>query len=282
MAVSGASSGALFLAILLSALSAHAELRPEWEFGAGATAFTLPDYRGSDESRAYLFPFPYVIYRGDKLRVDRGGVRGVLFETDRVEFDLSMSATPPVDSDKNRARRGMPRLDPTLEIGPRLNVTLVRDRVNDRALTFRLPVRAVIATDLSHADSAGYVAYPHLTLETRPVFFGGKWNVGLQAGPLYGSRKYHRYFYAVDPEFATPERPAYAASGGYSGTLALASITRRFRSVWVGAFARYDTLKGAAFESSPLMRRDYSVMAGVAFAWVFAESERRVEVDVDD
>jgi outer membrane scaffolding protein for murein synthesis (MipA/OmpV family) len=262
--------------------SAHAELRPEWEFGVGATAFTLPDYRGSDESRAYLFPFPYVIYRGDKLRVDRQGVRGVFFESERVELDLSMSATPPVDSDKNRARQGMPRLDPTLEIGPRLNLRLMGERARDWAVNLRMPVRAVIATDLSHAEGAGYVAYPHLTFDTRPTFFGGRWNLGLQAGPLFATRRYHRYFYAVDAQFATPERPAYAASGGYSGALALASITRRFRSVWVGAFARYDTLKGAAFESSPLMRRDYSVMAGVAFAWVFAESEHKVEVDVDD
>jgi outer membrane scaffolding protein for murein synthesis (MipA/OmpV family) len=260
----------------------QAELRPEWEFGVGATAFTLPDYRGSDESRSYLFPFPYVIYRGEKLRVDRQGVRGVFFETDRVEFDLSMSATPPVDSEDNRARQGMPRLDPTLEIGPRLNVKLMGSRVRDWAVNLRLPVRAVIATDLSHAEGAGYVAYPHLTFDTRPTFLGGRWNLGLQAGPLFGTRRYHRYFYAVDPEFATADRPAYAAHGGYSGTLALASITRRFRSLWIGGFARYDTLKGAAFESSPLMRRDYSVMAGVAFAWVFAESERKVEVDVDD
>jgi outer membrane scaffolding protein for murein synthesis (MipA/OmpV family) len=273
---------ALLAALLPLAHPALAELRPEWEFGAGATAFSLPDYRGSDESRAYLLPFPYVIYRGDKLRVDRGGVRGVLFETDRFEFDLSLSGTPPVDSDKNRARQGMPSLDPTLEIGPRLNVTLLRDRVNNRALTFRLPVRAVIATDLSHAEGAGYVAYPHLTFETRPVFFGGRWNVGLQAGPLFATRAYHSYFYAVEPQFATPERPAYAPGGGYSGTLALASISRRWQRYWIGAFARYDTLKGAAFESSPLMRRDYSVMAGIAFAWVFAESARKVEVDVDD
>jgi len=271
--------GALFLFVVFSA---HAELRPEWEFGAGATAFTLPDYRGSDESRTYVFPFPYVIYRGAKLRLDRGGVRGVFFETDRVQFDLSMTATPPVDSDKNRAREGMPHLDPTLEAGPRLNVTLVRDRVKEWALTFRLPVRAVVATDLSHWKGAGYTMYPHLSLDTRPVLLGGKWNVGLQAGPLYGTRGYHEYFYEVAPEFATGERPAYEARGGYSGALALASITRRFRRIWVGAFARYDTLKGAAFEASPLVRRDYAVMAGFAVAWVFAESERQVEVDVDD
>jgi outer membrane protein len=275
-------AASLALLLCASASLAHAELRPEWEFGVGATAFSLPDYRGSDESRAYLLPFPYVIYRGDKLRVDRQGVRGVFFESERVEFDLSLSATPPVDSDKNRARQGMPRLDPTLEIGPRLNVKLIGERARDWALNLRMPVRAVIATDLSHAEGAGYVAYPHFTFDTRPAFFGGRWNLGLQAGALFATRKYHSYFYAVEPQFATLERAAYAASGGYSGTLALASITRRWPRYWVGAFARYDTLKGAAFESSPLMRRDYSVMAGVAFAWVFAESERKVEVDVDD
>jgi outer membrane scaffolding protein for murein synthesis (MipA/OmpV family) len=176
----------------------------------------------------------------------------------------------------------MPHLDPTLEVGPRLNVKLMANRARDWALNLRIPLRAVIATDLSDVEGAGFLAYPHLSFDTRPAFFGGRWSLGLQAGPLFATRKYHSYFYAVEPQFATPERPAYAASGGYSGALALASITRRFQSVWVGAFARYDTLKGAAFESSPLMRRDYSVMAGVAFAWVFAESARKVEVEVDD
>ncbi|MCD6040476.1 MAG: hypothetical protein K0R40_79 [Burkholderiales bacterium] len=271
------------LALLCAcALQARAELKPEWELGAGVTGFTLPDYRGSDENRGYVLPFPYAIYRGEKVRLDRGGVRGLFLDTDRVQLDLSMTATPPVDSDKNRAREGMPHLDPTLEVGPRLKITLARDRLDDWALSFRLPVRAVVATDFSHWKGAGYTAYPHLALDTRPVFLGGRWNLGLQAGPLYGTRAYHKYFYQVDPEHATPERPAYEARGGYSGALAIASITRRFQKLWVGAFIRYDTLKGAAFESSPLVRRDDALMAGLAFAWVFAESASKVEVDVDD
>ena len=242
----------------------------------------MPDYRGSDESQTYVLPFPYVIYRGDRLRVDRQGVRGVLFESERFEFDLSLNATPPVDSDENRARQGMPHLDPTIEIGPRLNVKLVQDRAREWALNFRMPLRAVIATDLSRVEGAGYTAYPHLTLDMRPLLFGVKWNLGLQAGPLYATRRYHEYFYGVEPQFATPERPAYEARGGYSGTLALASITRRFPKFWVGAFARYDTLKGASFEDSPLLRRDYAVMAGIAVAWVFMESQKRVDIEVDD
>jgi MipA family protein len=50
----------------------------------------------------------------------------------------------------------------------------------------------------------------------------------------------------------------------------------------VGGFARYEALKGAAFESSPLMRRDYAFTAGIAIAWIFAESNTKVEVDVED
>ena len=266
----------------LIALPAHAELRPEWEFGLGATGFTFPDYRGSDESRGYLLPFPYVIYRGDFLRVDRQGVRGVFFETDRVEFDVSISGTPPVDSSKNRARAGMPDLDPTFEIGPRMNIVLVRNPDRSKALSFRLPVRAVIATDLSYADSQGWTAYPNLTYDARPHFLEGRWRLGLQAGMLYATTHYHQYFYGVDEQFATPERPAFTAKGGYSGAAFSASLTRRFQKIWVGAFARYENLKGVAFESSPLMRRDYAFTAGVAFAYIFAESKNKVEVDVED
>ena len=268
---------ALLAFALALAPPAYAELRPEWELGAGATAFELPDYRGSDESRTYVLPFPYAIYRGERLRVDRQGVRGMFFESDRVEVDLSMNATPPVD-EKNRAREGMPHLHPTIEIGPRLNFILLRDRPNERALTLRLPVRAVVATDFSDARWAGLTAYPHLSADLR----ASGWNVGVQAGPLFATGRYHDYFYSVEPQFATAERPAYDARSGYSGALALASITRRFEKVWVGAFARYDALKGAAFESSPLVRRDHSLMWGIAVAWVFAESARQVEVDVED
>ena len=270
------------LLLLICALPARAELRPELEFGLGATGFTFPDYRGSDESRAYLLPFPYVIYRGNFLRVDRQGARAVFLETDRIEFDFSLSGTPPVDSSKNRAREGMPDLDPTIEIGPRMNVILARSADRAKALSFRLPVRAVIATDLSYADAEGWTAYPNLTYDSRPHFFEGRWRLGLQAGLLYATSRYHQYFYGVDEQFATPQRPAFAAKGGYSGAALAASLTRRFQKIWVGAFARYENLKGVAFESSPLMRRDYAVTAGVAFAYIFAESKNRVEVDVED
>ena len=261
----------------LAPLHGRAEPRPLWEFGLGATALRLPDYRGSDESRSYVYPLPYLVYRGERVRVDRQGARAVLLESQRVELDFSAYATPPVDSSKNQARQGMSDLDPTLEMGPQLNFMLARDPAKDWRLDLRLPLRAVIATDFQHVRRAGYVLYPHLNLNLRPEVFAGKWNVGLQAGPLFATREYHRYFYGVDPQFATAQRPAYEASGGYSGALALATLSRRIGKLWMGGFVRYDRLQGASFENSPLVKQSHSVMAGFAFAWVFAESGRRVD-----
>lgn len=271
---------AILLAMMVwaAALPARAAELPLWEFGVGALGLRLPDYRGSDENRSYLYPFPYVVYRGDAVRVDREGIRGILFESDRLELGFSLYGTPPADSAKNRTRQGMPDLDPTLEAGPRLNVTLLRDRARDWRLDLRLPLRAVIASDFSDVNAIGFVFAPHLQLEMRPAFLDGTWNLGVQTGPLYASSRFHRYFYAVEPQFATPERPAYSPGGGYSGALVLVSLSRRFRSFWLGAFARYDTLKGAVFEDSPLVKRDHSVMAGISLAWVFAESRQRVQV----
>lgn len=121
-----------------------------------------------------------------------------------------------------------------------------------------------------------------MSLTTRPIIAGVKWNFGAQVGPVFATSEYHEYFYGVGPDVATPERPVFQASGGYSGTYALVSLSRRFPRVWVGAFARYDMLKNAVFEDSPLVRRDYAFMAGIALAWVFAESSKKVEVDVDE
>ena len=108
--------------------------------------------------------------------------------------------------------------------------------------------------------------------------FSGRWNLGITTGPIFATGKYHEYYYGVDPQFATAQRPAYSARGGYSGWMGLVSLSRRYQRLWVGAFARYDALRGAVFDDSPLVRRQSSWMAGIAAAWVFAESDRMVDV----
>jgi outer membrane scaffolding protein for murein synthesis (MipA/OmpV family) len=84
----------------------------------------FPAYRGSDERRTYVLPVPYVAYRGKFLKVDRERIRGLFFKNDKAELDVSLSGSVPVKSADNRARQGMPNLEPTLEMGPTLNLFL--------------------------------------------------------------------------------------------------------------------------------------------------------------
>lgn len=261
----------LLMVACLLAPSARAGELPRWELGLGLGGLVLPDYRGSDEQHSYLLLLPYVQYRGEIFQIDREGAHGKLFASDRVRLELSVSAGPPASSDDNVARRDMPDIDPAVEIGPSLEILLARDAVRQSAWLVRLPWRAVFATDFRHVDEIGWVFAPSLNYETRN---NSGWGLGVTAGPLYASEKYHDYYYEVPSAFATTTRPAYDASGGYSGSRLTFTASRRFPDFWVGAFARYDRLSGAAFEDSPLVKKKSSFMAGVGIAWVLAEAKR--------
>jgi hypothetical protein len=180
----------------------------------------------------------------------------------------------------------MPDLKPTLELGPLLNVTLWANRPTVRnspaRLTLRLPVRAVLTYRDGEPRDAGWVATPLLNFDLR--FPAGapesnRWNFGVLAGVLYGSRPHHAYFYDVAAPFATATRPAYAASGGYGGWQAIAGVSRRMQRWWFGGFVKYDDLRDASFADSPLVTARTHISGGVAVAYIFAQSERRVERD---
>jgi outer membrane scaffolding protein for murein synthesis (MipA/OmpV family) len=257
--------------------SAGAEQLPLWEAGAGAAVIDFPDYRGSDERRTYVLPIPYVIYRGETLKIDRQRVRGLLFSGPLAELDFSASGSVPVRSRDNSAREGMPDLDPTLELGPSLNVFLYRSANGAANFELRLPLRAIVASDFKNVSYEGIIFHPHINLDLKGVFPGSGWNMGLLAGPVFGDRRYHQYFYSVAPQFSAPGRPAYEAKGGYSGMQFIGSVSKRFQNYWVGAFVKADGLHGAAFEDSPLVKKKSAFAGGVAVAYVFAKSSRLVE-----
>jgi len=270
---------AIWLWPFLAVVPAMAHELPKWEVGAGMLALSIPDYRGSKESESYLLPFPYFVYRGETLRVDRDGITGGLFRSERVRMDLSLNLGQPTDSDQNEARKGMPDLETTVEIGPSLKVLLAANEKRSAAWSLQFPLRGAFATDLRDVEFVGWFFSPHLNYETRTFTAGGYWDFEASAGPLYATQQYHDYFYSVAPRYATPTRPAYEANGGYSGFRLTLTLTRRFDSFWIGAFARYDNLHGAAFEDSPLVTQDYSLMAGVGVAWVLATSKSMVQMD---
>jgi MipA family protein len=86
------------------------------------------------------------------------------------------------------------------------------------------------------------------------------------------------HFYDVAPADATATRPAYSAAGGYAGSQFVTALSRRYPSSWAGFFLKYDTLRGAQFEGSPLVRRRDNLSFGFAMSWVLKTSESMVSV----
>lgn len=272
---------ALFAALALGAMpAARAAERPLWELGAGVSVLQFPAYRGSEENRLFVLPVPYVVYRGDFLKADRRGLRAAFFDSERAELSLSLAASPPASSEHVDARAGMDDLEPTIELGPSLDLRLARSADERLRLRARLPLRAGLTVS-SRPESTGWQFTPQLTLDWKDPGGLDGWTLGLVAGPIFGDRRQHRYFYGVGARDATPQRPAYDAKGGYAGTQFLASMWKRFPRWWAGAFVRYDTLGGAVFRDSPLVTDRHYLAAGVAMTWLIGESARRVEIDDD-
>ncbi len=267
---------ALLMALPWLAAESRAEqaLRPIWEVGAGAALLSMPDYRGSERQRNYIFPIPYLVYRGEKFKVDRERVSGLLFTSDWLELDMSLSASPPVNSSDIPARAGMEDLDPTLELGPQLNITFA-ESVRHR-FTMHLPWRTVVAVNHTGLDEVGWITNPILNYDIKDLGSRGGWNLGISGGPIWANRSFHHYYYGVDPAYATATRSAYDAPGGYSGTQLTLALSKRYEKMWIGTFMRYNDLHGTAFDESPLLKDRSSYMVGVGMSWMLAESEEQV------
>ncbi len=261
----------LAAAALAGAAAPAAAEQPLWELGAGAALLQLPHYRGADQSHTWLLPLPYVIYRGERLRADREGARAVLWQTDRLDLDLSLAATPPTRSKDNEARRGMADLPTIVELGPNAIWTMAQGR--DWKLDLRLPVRAALGLG-SEGGFKGWVATPQLRLGLGEV---QGWRTALTVAAIAQERRYNDVFYRVSAAEVLPGRPAYQPGGGAAGGYAVATAARRFGPWWVGSFVRWDTLRGATFRDSPLVRERDQWSAGIALAYVFATSSRAGE-----
>jgi outer membrane protein len=237
--------------------------KPQWELGVGLGYITLPHYRGSDQRQDYIAPIPYVRYRGKRLNVDREGGRYYFLNSEVLKLDLSAAFSFPVDSSDNRARTGMPDLDPILELGPRLEWYIYAS--NDERFRIRAGFPVRLAVNLSGLENTGWVFSPYLQFR-----YFSTMETALSIGPMWATEKYHDYYYQVENQFATADRPAYDAQGGYSGLrITLTNSHRVAKHWWWGVFARYDSLSGAVFEDSPLVKQKDALMGGFALSYIF-------------
>lgn len=255
------------------------ESQPLWELGVGGGVGEVPNYPSSSERNFIALAAPYIVYRGDVFRIGGGsGARAVVAEDDDFEFDISLGGAFSADSDDNTAREGMPELDYLFEVGPQL-VYRVSDfefsNGGKGRLNARFQARSVFSTDFSGIDHQGYVFEPTLSYQQRGALFK---DTGLNASLAFSfaTEQLHDYFYQVDDAFATSQRQAYDARGGYLGaelSIGLSFPVADSIRVFVGGAMQLH--HGAANQDSPLFedRVTYSLAAG--FVWRLYQSEQR-------
>lgn len=254
------------LLLPLTAVASETTVQRTWELGLGVGAVAGPDYRGSNESRSYIAPIPYVIYRGKVIQSDRDGVRGQFIKTDNYEFTLSVSANITPEAHKNSLRKelGLGELGSTLEIGPAVNIRLTGESL-DRGMQLSLPARAVFAVGGDDSGYIGYVLQPQLIYRERV----GNWGLAWRSSLTYASEDYHDYYYSLDQSLATPRYRAWQAKAGYSGFANQLSIGRQFDAYRLALFVRHDYLGGTDFKDSPLVQTRSSTRGGIALIRVF-------------
>ena len=166
--------------------------------GFGAAVVYYPAYRGAASTQTTVLPMPYLDYDGPFLKSDKYGLRGRLFDNERLELSVSASLSPPTRSNVPE-RAGMPDLKPTVELGPQLDITLINGKVNPVNLRVRLPVRQGITVERS-PQNAGVVFSPNLNLDV-PI---DGWNLGMVTGPIFASMPFST---TCPPHLPRPRAP---------------------------------------------------------------------------
>ncbi|HEU4373371.1 MAG TPA: MipA/OmpV family protein [Telluria sp.] len=259
--------GALALAFTLPAAAQQA--LPLWEAGVGALAVSTPAYPGAADRSSRGLALPFLIYRGEVLRSDQSGIGARLLHTDRVEFDVGFAASLPARSESVAARAGMPNLGFLGEFGPRLKIFLANPTPASR-LRLDLPLRAVMEFR-GGVRRQGTTFEPRLVYETREN--GSPWSYDASVAAVFGDSRINRYFYEVQPQYATPGRPVYNAGAGLVLMRVALSGSYKFNDdVRLFGFVRQESYAGAANRGSPLMKKTSGTSIGAGFAWTIGRS----------
>ena len=259
-----------------SSTSTHQNLpssQPLWEFGLGLGYASIPGYIGSSRQSNFILPLPVLYYHGDKLKVSRQAIRADLLNNENWEIRLSVSGYPPVDSDDNPEREGMDDLDVVFEAGPSV---IYRDTFGDYDFSLELPVRFAFSADIERVADRGFVSSPKIRFSRQYNFENSRslrWKLTL--GADYAAGRYLDYYYSVDPEFATANRPAFQAHGGLGGYYISLSNFYRVRDWNIGVFGRYYDLADAANKNSPLIEQDSANFFGlVVYKFLLSGGQR--------
>lgn len=245
--------------------------KPTWEAGAFVAAFNTPLYPAAAETQSKFLPVPFIIYRGERLRVGEGGViKAMAVDKPRFKVDLSLGAAFAANSDDAKVREGMPDLDFIFEVGPEVSFMLNNTKQSETWLT--LQFRQVFSTDFSSIDDRGYIFQPELSYQGKHLF-GDNDSFKLTFSSSFATKKTHQYFYQVDEVYSTLERPNYKAKGGYLGSQA--TLVNRFEireNISIFFSTKVGFYQGASNEESPLFKKDFNYAFGLGLKWTLYQS----------
>ncbi len=252
------------------------EKLPLYEYGIVGLAAHFPHYTGSNEYQTYAFPMPYFVYRGEIVKADRDGIRGIFWRHKQIEMDISMSGNTPVGD--NKARTGMEDLDAIGEAGPALNYYFFDHGERD-AFFFQATLRAAFSLDFDSGLDVGYEGYVSdisVIFRDSRIFREQKVRFHASTGLRFADAEMHKYFYDVPLADVTPNRPYYEAEGGYGGLQISGSITKELTpAFWLSCYGRWVNIDGAVYEDSPLVGTHNNYIVGAMLVWKIGESDMR-------
>jgi outer membrane scaffolding protein for murein synthesis (MipA/OmpV family) len=246
--------------------------KPLWEIGIAAFGLSIPQYMGDEERYTLPLAAPYLIYRGEFLRADRDGIRGILLHKQHLSLDLGFSFDLPVSND-NEAREGMPELYLTGQVGPRINWRF--DTPEDAPeMSLHLPVRYTIDT---RGNALGWLVEPSMKLEQEDIGREQRVSLRFDLGALFASEAYNDYYYSVEPQYATAERPVYDADGGLHSLFAKFNAGYRMSDdLTLRLYLIARTLSPGVIADSPLVKDELYLGGGIGFVWRLWQSQERV------
>ncbi len=251
------------------------EKLPLYEYGIVGLSAHFPHYTGSNEYQTYAFPLPYFVYRGEVIKADREGIRGIFFRYKQFETDISLAGNTPVGDDK--ARAGMEDLSAIGEVGPALNYYFF-DYGDRDSFFFQATLRAALSVDFESGLDVGYEGYVSdvsLIYRDSRIFKGQNVRFHLSTGVRFADAAMHRYFYEVSLVDVTPNRRYYEAESGYGGLQLSGSITKELTPNFsVSCYGRWVNIDGAVYEDSPLVSTHNNYIVGAMLTWKIGESER--------
>ena len=249
--------------VLLASISSHAS-ESQFDFGLGFFGLKVNHYRGSDQMKDYNFYVPYIYYKSDTVEAEGAFIDTTFFESRYLSFKFSMVVGPNVESETNRARQGMPELNYNFGIGPMAIIHLIKGP--KFFLEIDSSIRQEFQTNLSHTAAIGNTNTTYLT--TRYVVKDFSIELGL--GRMFATEDFHAYYYDVDSQYITPERPYYESEGGFSGNITLLSLKKKLGDLMLYGFVRHEDLDGVVFENSPLVKQtDYYFLGLGVFYLIF-------------